>query len=336
MVRLYVSLVALLLSSSSFSAGPPADMSQEQFDLLMQEVSNWGRWGDDDQLGTLNTITADKMIAAASLVEEGSSVSLALPLNTVSDQVNQKPFEHESFIFGGAEMEELGIDPEDAAQAAGDVYKIDYHGFGHSHLDGINHFGYKGKMYNGYPFDNEEGKGFANLGIENVANKGVFTRGVLVDMPVFLGKKYLEPGVAITIEDLEAWEKASGITISAGDVLLVRTGRWARIRDKGQWNFVEKAAGLHASVAKWLRERDVAAIGCDGVSDVMPSGVGERLNPLHELVIVGMGMPIFDNLDLETLSMTARVRDRATFLFVAAPLKVVGGTGSPLNPIAVF
>jgi kynurenine formamidase len=191
-------------------------------------------------------------------------------------------------------------------------------------------------MYNGYSFDNQQGKGFNNLGIENVAKKGVFSRGVLVDMPIFLGKKYLEPGVAITVEDLEAWEKASGITISAGDVLLVRTGRWQRIRDKGQWNFVEKAAGLHASVAKWLRERDVAAIGCDGVSDVMPSGVGERLNPLHELVIVGMGMPIFDNLDLETLSMTARAKDRATFLFVAAPLKVVGGTGSPLNPIAVF
>ena len=166
------------------------------------------------------------------------------------------------------------------------------------------------KMYNGYPFDNRDGKGFTNLGIDQIGKSGLFTRGVLVDMPVFLGVKYMEPGDAITIEDLEAWEKASGITISAGDVLLVRTGRWHRVRDKGQWNFVQKAAGMHASVAKWLKERDVAAIGSDGVSDVMPSGVGARLNPLHELVIVGMGMPIFDNLDLDRLWKTARIKDR--------------------------
>ena len=336
MKNLCLGLLALVWSASIFSAGPPVKMSQEQFDALMNEVSNWGRWGDKDQLGTLNIITAEKRIAAASLVKEGDSVSLALPLNKVSDQVNQKPFEHESFILGDAEMEELGLDPKYAAQAAGDVYKIDYHGFGHSHLDGINHFAYRGKMYNGYSFDNQNGQGFSNLGIENIATNGVFTRGVLVDMPVFLGEKYLEPGVAITSEDLDAWAKASGIKVSAGDVLLVRTGRWQRVREKGQWNFMGKAAGMHASVASWLKERDVAAIGCDGVSDVMPSGVGIRVNPLHELVIVGMGMPIFDNLDLEELSRVAKLKDRSTFLFVAAPLKVVGGTGSPLNPIAVF
>ena len=153
----------------------------------MTEVSNWGRWGEDDQLGTLNTITAQKRIDAAGLVSEGESVSLALPLNTVSDQVNQKPFVHESFIFGGAELEEMGLNPEEAAQAAGDVYKIDYHGFGHSHLDGINHFAYKGKMYNGYPFDNREGKGFTNLGIDQIGKSGVFTRGVLLICPCFSG-----------------------------------------------------------------------------------------------------------------------------------------------------
>ena len=336
MRRLVTGLVLFTLSSAGFAAGPPEAMTQQEFNDLMDTVKNWGRWGDQDQLGTLNLISAEKKVAAARLVRDGKSVSLALPLNTVADQVNQKPFEHESFIFGGKEMEELGIDPEDAAEAAGDAYKIDYHGFGHSHLDGINHFAYQGKMYNGYPFDNQDGEGFKNLGIENMAEAGVFTRGVLVDMPVFFGEKYLEPGVAITSEDLEAWEKASGITISAGDVLLVRTGRWQRVREKGQWNFIEKAAGMHASVATWLKDRDVAAIGCDGVSDVMPSGVGARLNPLHELVIVGMGMPLFDNLDLEELSRIARLKDRSTFLFVAAPLKVIGGTGSPLNPIAVF
>ena len=118
MLRLLTFLVVVFLSSNGFSVGPPAPMSQAEFDSLMTEVSNWGRWGEDDQLGTLNTITAQKRIDAAGLVSEGESVSLALPLNTVSDQVNQKPFVHESFIFGGAELEEMGLNPEESAQAA--------------------------------------------------------------------------------------------------------------------------------------------------------------------------------------------------------------------------
>jgi kynurenine formamidase len=155
-------------------------------------------------------------------------------------------------------------------------------------------------------------------------------------MPRFLGVDYLEPGSAITIADLEAWEKQSGVTVGQGDVLLIRTGRWAKVAKDGQWNFLQKAAGLHASVAAWLKARDVAVIGCDGVSDVMPSGVEGLANPLHELVLVGLGLPILDNLDLEALSQTAAKHKRSTFLYVGAPLRVPGGTGSPLNPLAVF
>ena len=157
-----------------------------------------------------------------------------------------------------------------------------------------------------------------------------------MDFPKFLGKDYLKAGQALTIEDLEAWEKASRVKVTSGDVLLIRTGRWKQVEIDGLWNFIEEAAGLHASVATWLKERDVAAIGCDGVSDVMPSGVEGKLNPLHELVLVGLGMPIFDNLDLEELARVATEEKRNTFLFVAAPMRVKGATGSPLNPIAVF
>lgn len=102
------------------------------------------------------------------------------------------------------------------------------------------------------------------------------------------------------------------------------------------WNFVMAAAGMHASVALWLKERDVALIGCDGVSDVMPSGVEGLANPLHELVLVGLGMRILDNLNLDDVAAAAKSRDRWEFMFVGAPLRVVGGTGSPLNPLAVF
>ena len=210
-------------------------------------------------------------------MQSGRSVSLALELNKIQDIVNQKPFEHEVFVFGNESFEgmELG-----STQAAGDIFRIDYHGFGHSHLDGINHFAVDGKMYNGFSFDPNIPNGFTKLGIENIGKEGIFTRGVLIDFPEYFGKDYIEAGQAITVQDLQAWEKASGIRVSSGDVLLVRTGRWKQVELDGIWNFVEKASGFHASVATWLKERDVAAIGCDGVSDVVrrqTNGTDEHL-----------------------------------------------------------
>ena len=155
-------------------------------------------------------------------------------------------------------------------------------------------------------------------------------------MAWFKGVDYLEPGTAIMIDDLEAWEAKTGVRVVSGDVLLLRTGRWDAARRLPEWNFVERAAGLHASVARWLKARDIAVIGSDGISDVMPSNVAGLFNPLHELVIVRLGMPIFDNLDLDALAVEAQQRGRWVFLFVAAPLRVRGGTGSPLNPLAIF
>jgi|TARA_Y100000310_G_scaffold345775_1_gene469693 kynurenine formamidase len=323
---LIVCTLALNLVATSIEADSHAipKVSKAEFDRWLKEISNWGRWGKDDELGTLNLITPAKRIAAAKQVREGVSVSLALDLNKKRDALNGNPFEHtlSSGVWGGHET-------------AGDRYAVEYHGFAHSHMDGLPHFAHDGKMYNGFSVDALKPTGSERLGIENFKN-GVFTRGVLVDMPWFKGVDYLEPGTAITVDDLLAWEKKTGITVGSGDVLLIRTGRWEMVRQKGQWNFLEKAAGSHASVAKWLKERDVAVIGCDGVSDVMPSGVEGKVNALHELVLVGLGMPILDNLDLDALAREAGKRNRWEFLFVGAPLRVPGGTGSPLNPIATF
>jgi kynurenine formamidase len=318
-------LLLAISSVNAWSVGPPAPMSDAEFNALMQSISNWGRWGKDDQLGTLNLITEKKRKAAAKLVRKGISVSLALDLNTVADSLNTNPFEHQlsRSEFGGH-------------QVAGDKYAVDYHGFAHSHMDGLPHFAHKGSFYNGVPYTAAQPTGSTALGIHNAGVQGVFTRGVLVDMPRFLGVDYMAPGTAITVADLEAWEKKNRVKISEGDVLLIRTGRWAKIAADGQWNFLEKAAGVHASIAPWLKARGVAMIGSDGVSDVMPSGVVGRANPLHELVLVGLGMPILDNLDLDELAKVARKQRRSSFLYVGAPLRVVGGTGSPLNPLAVF
>ncbi len=308
----------------SGAAAGDKQVSRAEFDVWMEKISNWGRWGPNDELGTLNLITPAKRKAAAALVREGVTVSLAHDLDTVADELNVNPFRHTVTIgtFSGHDV-------------AGDIYSVQYHGFAHSHVDGLPHFAHKGKLYNGVGFDTIKPTGATRLGIHNAKN-GIFTRGVLVDMPWLQGVDFLEPGTAITAEDLEAWEKKTGVRVGSGDVLLVRTGRFERIRQKGQWNFLLAAAGMHASVAKWLRARDVALIGCDGVSDVMPSGVEGLANPLHELVLVGLGMRILDNLNLDDVAVQAKRRNRWTFLFVGAPLRVVGGTGSPLNPPAVF
>lgn len=321
--RLFGSAMLFAFSMQTFASDAEA-VSRVEYEKWRAEVSNWGRWGAEDELGTLNLITREKSVAAAGLVREGVSISLALELNKIADGMNTSPFVHELEVstFGGHEV-------------AGDRYSVQYHGFAHSHMDALPHFARNGEMYNGFSVAGLKPGGAEKLGIEN-AHAGLFTRGVLVDMAWFKGVDYLEPGTAITATDLQAWEAKTGITIGSGDVLLVRTGRWERLRQKGQWNFLEGAAGLHASVAKWLHARDVAVIGCDGVSDVMPSGVEGLLNPLHELVIVSMGMPILDNLNLDQVAVAAAARNRWTFLFVGAPLRIAGGTGSPLNPLAVF
>jgi kynurenine formamidase len=324
-IRIITLVLLGLCTPIVWAVGDPAKMTKAEYDEMMQSISNWGRWGKGDELGTLNTITPEKRASAARLVTAGITVSLALEVNKVKDDLNQNPFEHT-----------LTRSEFSGHQVAGDKYSVDYHGFAHSHMDGLPHFAHKGFFYNGVPYSAAKPEGAEKLGIHNAGVNGVFTRGVLVDMPRFLGKKWLQPGHAITVEDLEAWEKSSGVTISSGDVLLIRTGRWAKLAEEGQWDFLAKAAGSHASIAAWLKDRDVAVIGSDGVSDVMPSGVEGLVNPLHELVLVALGMPILDNLDLEAVAAEAIRQDRATFLYVGAPLRVRGGTGSPLNPLAVF
>ena len=318
-----VALLAMPLAVTG-QAGAEDTVTPEQYDQWMQEVSNWGRWGDDDQKGTLNLITPEKRKAAAALVEDGVSVSLALDLNKEEGPLNANPLEHKLDVLSFEEH-----------VAAVDHYAISYHGFAHSHIDGLTHFTYKGKMYNGVPADALKPEGSDKLGIEQ-AHEGIFTRGVLVDMAWLKGVDYLEGGTALTAEDFEEWEKKTGITLGSGDVMLLRTGRWVRSEHEDPAAFLDSAAGMHASMATWLKARDIAVIGCDGVSDVVPSGVAGKFNPLHELVLVGTGMLILDNLDLEAVAVEAKKRNRWEFLLVVAPLRVPGGTGSPVNPIAVF
>lgn len=314
----------LLGAATVLNASPAAPISPEQFDHWLQQVSNSGRWGAADELGTLNLITPVQRKAAAALVRDGVSISMSLPLNKQGDAMNTSPFEHE-----------LKVELFGSQVVAGDRYAVEYHGAAHSHMDGLPHVLSKGKMYNGFPASDLQPTGALHLGIEN-AHAGIVSRGVLVDMAWFKGVDYLTAGTAITTADLEAWERRTGITLGTGDVLLLRTGRWEQVRQQGNSMTLASAPGLHASVALWLHARGVAVLGSDVVADVMPSGMTDRAIPLHELALAAMGMPLLDNLDLDAAAVYARQQQRWTFMFVGAPLRIPGGTGSPLNPLAIF
>ena len=217
-----------------------------------------------------------------------------------------------------------------------DEFRVSYHGYAHTHMDSLCHLFFRGKMYNGFSRDEITKEGAQKLSIHNLKN-GIFSRGILVDIPRLRGLDYLEPSTPIYPEELEAWENRAGITVQPGDVVFIRTGRWARRDALGAWDVAkEGSAGLHASCARWLKKRDVAMIGSDAASDVLPSGIPGVSHPVHLLVLHAMGIHIFDNCDLEALGETAERFQRWDFLIQAAPIPVKGGTGSPLNPIATF
>jgi kynurenine formamidase len=318
--------VFLLYTGASAATQTSRNLTKQDIDRWMTELSNWGRWGKEDQMGTMNLITPAKRKSAAALVREGFSVSLARDTDKVKSVDNTSPFSHVMTATGGKPI---------ADQFDLDTYSVSYHGYGHTHMDTLCHMFVNGKMYNGFPQTLVTDQGAGKLAITNYKN-GVFTRGILMDIPRLKGVPYLEPNVAIYPEDLDAWEKKAGIKVGSGDVVFIRTGRWARRAKKGPWDVSKESAGLHASCVKWLRDRDIAMLGSDAASDMMPSGIAGVQQPIHQLILIAMGTPIFDNCDLEALGDAANQRHRWEFLITAAPLSVPGGTGSPLNPIATF
>lgn len=320
-------IVCLSCILSAAPAQKGRAVTKADVERWIKELSNWGRWGKNDQLGAINLITPAKRKQAAALVKEGVSVSLARNADEEKAPDNGDPFEHR--------MIKSGHDPLNG-QWCIDNYSVAFHGYAHTHMDALCHIFHEGKMYNGFSQEEVKQSGADKLSIVNLRN-GIFTRGVLMDIPRLKGVKYLEPKTPIYPADLEAWEKKAGIRVSSGDVILIRTGRWARRVDKGPWDHEKDgSAGLHVTCAKWLKDRNVAVLGSDAASDVLPSGVEGVSHPIHLLILYAMGVPIFDNCDLEELSKAAATRKRWEFLLTASPIPVKGGTGSPLNPVATF
>lgn len=294
---------------------------------LFDKVCNWGRWGEDDQRGTLNHIGPGEIAHAAAQVGEGRSISLSRPFPTRPGPENPLPAQHFMMVTG----EDRHTAHLPNMEAAVDYIGIAFHGLVCTHLDALCHIFRGGRMYNGRPASEVRSRGAMSNSVMS-STDGIVGRGVLLDMPLALGLDYLEPDRLITVDELQMAENKFGVTVMKGDILTVRTGR--DVRPGGGDG---RIAGLHPHVAGWLHEREVALLGGDGPNDPMPPNAESSwANPIHELCLVAMGMQLMDNLDLERAARTCKELGRWTFQIVIAPLPIEGATGSPINPIAIF
>ena len=296
---------------------------------LFEKLSNWGRWGKEDQRGALNFITNQKRAAAARLVQTGESVSMAVPLATIPAPDNPAPVTHL--------MVQAGTDAhEQALPYCGDYFAIAPHGMANTHIDALCHVFWQGKMYNGFDAGEVGSHGAKKCAID-VTRAGIVSRGVLLDFPRLKKIEWMEPGERILPEDLDAAEKAQHVHVEEGDVLMIRTGRAAMRKVKGGWDPITVGLpGLDASCLPWLHERRIAVLGCDAVSDVLPSGYDGVALPIHVGTLVAMGIHLIDNADLDAVSSACAGLGRNEFMFSMAPLILERGTASPVNPLAIF
>ena len=306
-----------------------AEVSAAEFAELFRSLSSWGRWGERDRRGALNYLEPDRVVAASRLVQEGTTVTLSLPMNTKAAEDNPEPAVH--YMTTTPDLE---AGPGEL-RFAKDFVGADYHNDGHTHIDAFCHVIYDGSLYNGAPATAVTAEGAVDDSIEVLAN-GLVARGVLLDIPRVRGVPWLDPGQHVFRNDLEAAELEQGVAVAEGDVLLVRTGHTRRLVELGPWDTANAKSGLHPTAMPFLAERRVAVLGGDGNSDAAPSGTEGVDFPIHVLALNAMGVHLLDYVQLEDVLAACERTGRWEFLFVAAPLRITGGTGSPLNPLAVF
>ncbi len=311
-------------------AGPL--VSADRMREIFESVRDWGRWGADDEAGALNLITPARRLAAVAAVRQGEAVSCSRELPVEPSAENPRPALHY--------MARAGDDclaPGLGLQTTGDFVGVQFHGMATSHIDALCHVFVDEHMYNGFPGTDVKSTG-ALHGSIMCARDGIVGRGVLLDIPRLHGVDYLEPGTAIGPDDLEAACRAQDVEVGEGDILLVVTGRDARRAESGPWHpFAGGLAGLHPECIPWIHDHGVSVLGSDGVSDVLPGPHPEGWPmPVHQCVLVAMGVHLLDNLRLDRLAAACARHGQSSFLFTVAPLVIEGGTGSPANPIAVL
>ena len=307
-----------------------------QDDLLQwlhKDLSNWGRWGDDDERGTLNHLSAETMRDAMSLVEEHATVSCARPIGFEAAVDVPRPPQH--YMIGSGDVYRPGEGPD--RQVAIDYFGLVFHGHTVTHVDSLAHFFWDGKAYNGRSSSVVTvADGATELDV-TAAVGGIITRGVLVDAPMLRDIRYIERGDGVGIDDIAAAEEKCGFKVRQGDVLLLRTGQLGMREELGPMDaYVAGSSGPKPEILPFMHDRGVAVMGSDTGNDVQPSGYERFSNPVHQVGIVGMGLWILDNAWLDDLAVACQQRGRWEFLINILPLRLPTVTGSPVNPIAVF
>jgi len=306
----------------------PKIPTEEEVLGWMTTLSNWGRWGPDDELGTLNLITQQKRAQAGSLVREGISVTcsrLIVP-ETAADVTSIPPLHY--MIRTGESA------PSSGPGGSSDFIGLSFHGLTITHLDSLCHQFWDGKMYNGKPASMVTADEKATAGAIDQAQNGIVTRGVLLDITAVKGKDWLEAGEGVFTEDLEAAEEAQGVHLEEGDALLLRLGWYKRRQELGPP--AAGRPGLHAETLPWLHRRGISIIAADASQDADPSGYPNLGLPIHRVGIVAMGLWLIDAANFEELVQVCRRLNRWEFMFTVAPLRFKNATGSPVNPLAVF
>ncbi len=304
-------------------------MTAHEFRALFDAVSNWGRWDDGGRRGALNLLSPARIADAARLVRSGVTVTLSRALTTEGSIDVPKPADHHMTMLTD---EDIG---SGSVRFAKDYVGLDYHNEGHTHIDAFSHVAFDGMFFDGTPEASVTAHG-AGVGAIDILKDGLVGRGVLLDVPRVRGVAWIEPGEHVFREDLEAAEGLQGVRVTAGDILLVRTGHARRLSELGPWDTSMAKAGLHPTAATFLADREVAALGSDGNNDTAPSTTAGVDFPIHVLALNAMGVHLLDYLQFEDLVRQCETAERWEFLFVAAPLRLERGTGSPLNPIAIL
>ncbi len=294
----------------------------------MDSLSNWGRWGPDDELGTLNLITPQKRAQAGALVREGISVTCSrLIVPEIAADVTSIPPLHYMIRTGESA-------PSSGPGGASDFIGLSFHGLTVTHLDALCHQFWDGKMYNGKAASMVNADEKATAGAVDQAQNGIVTRGVLLDITAVKGKDWLEAGEGVFTEDLEAAEEAQGVHLEEGDALLLRLGWYKRRQELGPPE--SGRPGLHAETIPWLHRRGISIIVADASHDADPSGYPAIGLPVHRVGIVAMGLWLIDAANFEELVKVCRDLNRWEFMFTVAPLRFKNATGSPVNPLAIF
>lgn len=317
----------------------PTPPTEETILGWFDELSNWGRWGPDDRMGTLNHLTPQGRTAAAGLVRDGVTVSCSWDIRT-GRQPGATVESQRYMLSTGLGLEEEGrkaLLPGGRAGGAQEYIGMVFHGLDVTHLDSLAHIFWDGKMYGGESASLvSDRQGALKHDVLAVAD-GVFAKGVLIDMPKLRGVDVLDPDDHVYPEDLEAAEEATGVKVEPGDVLLLRTGEGgARIRERRDYNPNKPRSGYQAACLPWLHKRGVSMIGSDVAQDVTPAGYRTVTMPIHMVGIVAMGLWLIDNCNLEDLAATCERLGRYDFAFSLAPIRFQGVTGSPVNPLAMF